>query len=383
MDGEREEERKLRPATEEEKKLLRNSKLVRPATGDEVEAFLVASGAHMSVQAKTAFYAMNPENQYRVMYEGPLTDCSDSTEILYARVQRFMDMENQLKKLANADTTAKEAKKPKQKKTSELAMAIGRALVSTVPPEEVPEGERRFAAPAAGGPPRMEPKAAAPLEGSIKGVGGVIEALQKKYSMQKGERLRVIAETKELWKLEGEKTVPKTQCNQGWKWVLKGVEEAAEREAAERLRKKREAEDRRTKEAQYQNLVEEKLASKDKDGKSAGRKSMKDKSRMRSNSSCRRCSSNSRLLSPSCSRSRSRTKAKHKNQKSKSFQKGKDDRKSSKITNFKHRSSSMSESNSQREPSSSRSKSRKCKGERTRSREPRRQSAIKSKQRKN
>lgn len=394
MDGEREdstlsvivEERKLRPATEEEKKLLRNSKLVRPATGDEVEAFLVASAPHLSVQAKTAFYAMNPENQYRVMYEGPLTECSDSTEILYARVQRFMDMENQLKKLANADTTAKEAKKPKQKKTSELAMAIGRALVSTVPPEEVPEGERRFATPAAGGPPRMEPKAAAPLEGSIKGVGGVIEALQKKYSMQKGERLRVIAETKELWKLEGEKTVPKTQCNQGWKWVLKGAEEAAEREAAERLRKKREAEDRRTQEVQDRNEVEEKLVSKDKDGKSAGRKSMKDKSRMRSSSSSRRCSSNSRLLSPSCSRSRSRTKAKHKKRKSKSFQKGKDNRKSSKMTNLKKarvRSSSMSESNSQRESSSSRSKSRKSNGERTRSRDPRKQPAIKSKQRKN
>eukprot|EP00416_Gambierdiscus_australes_P039083 CAMPEP_0171101696 /NCGR_PEP_ID=MMETSP0766_2-20121228/55730_1 /TAXON_ID=439317 /ORGANISM="Gambierdiscus australes, Strain CAWD 149" /LENGTH=293 /DNA_ID=CAMNT_0011561817 /DNA_START=41 /DNA_END=921 /DNA_ORIENTATION=+ len=224
------------PATEEEKKLLRYAQLVRKATDEEVEAFLAVSGVHMSEKAKTAFYGMTPENQYRVMYEGPLTESKDSTEILYARVQRFMDMENQLKKLANANAEARERdaepRKPKEKKASDLAIAIGKALISTDQPEEVPESERRFAAPAGTVELVQEIKVATPLAGHRKGVGGIIEALQKKYSMQKGDRARVISETKELWKLEGDKTVPKTHCNQGWKWVLHGGDETAKRKSA-------------------------------------------------------------------------------------------------------------------------------------------------------
>mmetsp|Transcript_77496 Transcript_77496/g.230864 ORF Transcript_77496/g.230864 Transcript_77496/m.230864 type:complete len:359 (-) Transcript_77496:116-1192(-) len=220
------------PATEDEKKMLRTAQLVRQATPEEVEAWLTASSTHMSEKAKTAFLAMTPENQYRVMYEGVLTESKDSTEILYARVQRFMDMESQLKKLANAtEARAAEAanRKPKEKKISDLAVAIGKALVSTDLPEEVPESERRCTPVAT--QPAAEPKKAAPLVGGRKGVGGIIEALQKKYGMQRGERARVVAETKELWKLQGEKTVPKTHCSQGWKWVLQGGDEAAKKKA--------------------------------------------------------------------------------------------------------------------------------------------------------
>jgi len=238
------------PATEEEKKLLRSTALARKATEDEVEGWLAASNTHMSEKARTAFHGMTPENQYRVMYEGPLTESRDSTEILYARVQRFMDMESQLKKLANATDEKSEAGNSKKVKASELAVAIGKAIVNPVLPDEVPEHERRFA-PAVGTKMAPEPKAAPPLVGKLKGVGGIIEALQKKYSLQKGDRIKVVAETKELWKLEGEKTVPKTHQGQGWKWVLplgdepakkkpKKAEEPAKPPAGEKARQKSE-----------------------------------------------------------------------------------------------------------------------------------------------
>jgi len=217
-----------RPATEEEKNILRGARLARAASPEEVEAFMAASASHMSDKAKTAFYGMSAEQQYRVMYEGPLTDCHDSTEILYARVQRFMDMENQLKRLANADMSTKD-KSNKERKVSDLALAVGRALVADVPIREVPENERRFAAPAApagnGTPAAVGAvPAVKKLVGKIKGVGGVIEALAKKYSMVKGERVRVAAETKELWKFADDRNVPKTHCNQGWRWVLDNAE---------------------------------------------------------------------------------------------------------------------------------------------------------------
>eukprot|EP00971_Amphidinium_carterae_P219445 4356697-Amphidinium_carterae.2 len=83
--------------------------------------------------------------------------------------------------------------------------------------EEVPESERRCT----GVVTQETVEDTSQLEGSVRGVGGVIEALQKKYGLQKGDRVRVVAETKELWKLEGERTVPKVHGNTGWKWVLK------------------------------------------------------------------------------------------------------------------------------------------------------------------
>lgn len=221
-------------ATEDEKKLLR-TKIARDATPEEVEAFLSASGPHLNDKAKVAFQNMSAENKHRAMHEGPITECRDSLEILYARVQRFLDMEAQLKRLADADTRSA---KPEKKPPSGIAVAMATAFASRCPSEmlEVPASERRFAAPAT-------PAAAqllAPPVGLNKGVGGVIEALQKKYCMQKGERAHVLSETKELWKIEGERTVPKTHCNQGWRWIL---ENPASRQAVqERMRRLEHAE---------------------------------------------------------------------------------------------------------------------------------------------
>merc|ERR1719253_1545078 len=101
--------------------------------------------------------------------------------------------------MANSDPTAVE--KPKEKKISEVARTIAHQMATPIL-EEVPEHERRFGTAAGTGAPVEEPKAEKVLVGTRQGVGGVIEAIQKKYNMQKGQRAKVVAETKELWKME-------------------------------------------------------------------------------------------------------------------------------------------------------------------------------------
>merc|ERR1711862_931123 len=61
-----------------------------------------------------------------------------------------------------------------------------------------------------------------------------------KYNMQKGQRAKVIQETKELWKMEGDLNVPKVHANKGWKWVLQGEAESAKKKAEEQARKAQE-----------------------------------------------------------------------------------------------------------------------------------------------
>merc|ERR1712176_526655 len=109
--------------------------------------------------------------------------------------------------------------------------------------EEVPEHERRFGTAAGASKPVEEPKAEKVLVGTRQGVGGVIEAVQKKYNMQKGQRAKVVAETKELWKMEGDLNVPKVHMNKGWRWVLQGDDQAAKKKAEEQALKKQEKEE--------------------------------------------------------------------------------------------------------------------------------------------
>ena len=65
----------------------------------------------MNEKSRTAFAGMSKQNQFRVISEGPMKECQDSVEILYARVNRFMAMEAELKKLANSDGRATGSRK--------------------------------------------------------------------------------------------------------------------------------------------------------------------------------------------------------------------------------------------------------------------------------
>jgi len=233
------------PASNEEKKILRNF-VAREATPEERDSFLVKNYAHLSDKARGVFMEMSATDQFRVIFDGPMKESRDAVEILYGRVKRFMDMELQIRGLSSRTGKEQEkAKKQPSAKMQELSERIAHSLANPTY-EEVPVNERRCS----GVDQKLEDTKPKVLEGTVKGVGGVIEAMQKKYAMIKGERLRVVNETKDLWKLEGEKTVPKAQVNTGWKWVIKGGEDELKKKADEQARKKAAKEEEARKKAE-------------------------------------------------------------------------------------------------------------------------------------
>lgn len=290
-------------ATDQERSLLRSS-VVREATTEEADAWVSQNIRFLSEKAKNAFVDMNAKDKFRVMSEGSMHECRDSTDILYGRVKRFMDMEAKLRSMANSDPNAVE--KPKEKIISSVARSIAQQM-SMPKLEEVPEHERRTGFAVGTGPPEEAPKAPEkPKVGTRKGVGGVIEALQKKYTMEKGERAKVISETKELWKIEGDRNVPKVHCNTGWKWVLQGDEAAAKKKAEVQAQKQQEKQDAEKKKADEEMRKKgertEETAKKSKDSQVDGHR----KSRRRSSSRS--------AASPSKSRRRSKSLSKRKKQ---------------------------------------------------------------------
>mmetsp|Transcript_21532 Transcript_21532/g.50191 ORF Transcript_21532/g.50191 Transcript_21532/m.50191 type:complete len:359 (-) Transcript_21532:204-1280(-) len=271
------EEVDLVPASAEEKALLKGF-VARDATEEERDGFLQSNVTFLSDKAKRAFMDMSAKDQFRVIADGPMTSSQDSTEILYGRVKRFKDMETQVRNLAHANYDAPKGGKAEER-VSNVSMQIAQAMANPVF-EEVPESERRCT-PAAVAQP-AGPEDNSKLEGDLRGVGGVVEALQKKYGLQKGERVRVVAETKELWKLEGEKTVPKAHSNSGWKWVLKGAEEEAKKKALELARKKmlkEEAKKREEEEKKKREAAEAKRKRKRKKSSGSSEDAKKDKTK--------------------------------------------------------------------------------------------------------
>lgn len=295
-------------ATEDEKDLLRGS-IVRKASQEEADAWVAQNIRFLTQKAQNAFTDMSDEDKFRVMSEGAMTECRDATEILYGRVKRFMDMEAKLKSMANADPSAVE--KSKDKKISTVALSIAHQM-STPKLEEVPENERRTGTVVGTGPAVDVPKAPEKaLVGTRQGVGGVIEALQKKYMMQKGDRAKVVAETKELWKMEGDINVPKTHRNSGWKWVIQGEEAAALKKAEEKARKQREKE-----EADQQKAEEEKRRKEAKRKEEAAPKSRSNAKESKKKKKSRQWSNSRSQSSPSRSRADRKSKEKTNGRKS-------------------------------------------------------------------
>ncbi|CAE8611822.1 unnamed protein product [Polarella glacialis] len=245
-------------ATEEEKSLLRKF-VGRPASEEERDSFLVKNASYLSDRARNVFIDMSPTDQYRVIFEGKMHDCKDATEILYGRVKRFMDMEMKLRSMSHGTGQTEKPKKEMSKRMKEISEQIAHSISNPIY-EEVPEDQRRTS-----GVMQIleeETKPNNTLEGSKKGIGGVIEALQKKYSMFKGERAQVVNETKELWKLSGDKNVIKVHLGTGWKWVMKGEAEKAKKDAEDKAIKKEENRKKREEEDAQQKLQEEEKKSK-------------------------------------------------------------------------------------------------------------------------
>lgn len=251
------------PATEEEKTILRNF-VARDATPEERDSFLVKNYAHLNEKARGVFQEMSATDQYRVIFDGPMKESRDPVEILYGRVKRFLDMELQLRALSGRTGNEKQVavKKQPSKKMQELSAMIAHSLDNPIY-EEVPAHERRCA----GVDQKFEDAKPKVMEGTVKGIGGVIEALQKKYAMHKGERVKVLGEATGLWKVEGERTIPKAQVGTGWKWVIKGAEDEAKKKAEDDAQKKAAKQEAKRKAAEAKKPEEAKEDKTSKDGK--------------------------------------------------------------------------------------------------------------------
>lgn len=229
----------LLPSYQDDRTLLQHY-VARNATPEEADLFIEKNCDFISEKAKRAFLDMSPQDQCRVIQMGPMRPCDNSVEVLYARLKESAEMERQVRTMMPALGASRvKAAMTRNKPSTGIVAAIAQQL-SNPKYDEVPEEQRRCAGKAVDNmEPLLDVKATGSLAGTSQGVGGVIESMGKKYSMQKGERARVIRETRELWVVEGDRSVPKTQKNIGWKWIVQGADQVQKKKQEELERNKR------------------------------------------------------------------------------------------------------------------------------------------------
>merc|ERR1719277_2203752 len=133
------------------------------------------------------------------------------------------------------------------KKVEQPTMFLpGADMNSAISMCEVSASESRFA-PAAGvtpGPAKPKRKEFEEIkEGTVCGVGGVVEITRKKFGQDPGTRLRVVGEKGNLWQCEGGVAIVKFQ-KEGWRWVLRADIAEEQEEARRQKRKKHDAQAR-------------------------------------------------------------------------------------------------------------------------------------------
>jgi len=192
------------------------SKLVKPATAEDVDAFIKANERWLGDEAIQTLKSMSGVDQRRVITAGTMSGCRDPVAVIQTRAKKAREMEMELENLAAGKGSLLKKEKPSQTPQSFDEEAAAMHLYA--PPEEVAANESRFA------PPPLEDSDSA-LVGESPGVGGVVEILKAKYGCSKGQRIRVIGETHALLQFEGGKTAPKNHEDSGWKWVIREEEE--------------------------------------------------------------------------------------------------------------------------------------------------------------
>lgn len=206
------------------------SKLVKPATSEELEAFVKSNDRWLAGEALELLRAMSPVDQRRVISAGTMSGCRDPVAVIQTRVKKARDMELELENLAAGKKPLLHDEKPGLATRSFREEEAAAHLYA--PPEEVCAMESKFASSvdsARGG------GAGQTLMGDAPGVGGVVEMLKAKYGCLKGQRARVIGETQSLLQFEGGKTAPKAHEGSGWKWVIREEEESKQSAAEAQL----------------------------------------------------------------------------------------------------------------------------------------------------
>mmetsp|Transcript_35221 Transcript_35221/g.76934 ORF Transcript_35221/g.76934 Transcript_35221/m.76934 type:complete len:512 (+) Transcript_35221:81-1616(+) len=206
------------------------SRISKPATKEELEAFIRGNERWLKGEAEDILRGMSPVDQKRVISAGTMSGCRDPVAVIQTRAKKARETEMELENLTAGRAVQDAMPEPQMPPPPSFCEAAA-AMHMFAMPEEVSQEESRFA-------PAIEPKKAIemPLMGDERGIGGVVEVLKAKYGCGKGQRLRVIGETGTLLQFEGGKTAPKNHEDKGWKWVMRIEEEAklaAERAAEE------------------------------------------------------------------------------------------------------------------------------------------------------
>eukprot|EP00928_Gymnodinium_smaydae_P094856 TRINITY_DN803_c0_g1_i1.p1 TRINITY_DN803_c0_g1~~TRINITY_DN803_c0_g1_i1.p1 ORF type:complete len:396 (-),score=114.55 TRINITY_DN803_c0_g1_i1:66-1253(-) len=202
------------------------------ASPKDVETFIQENKHELLGDALEIFQKMTPQDQRRVIADGGLRDCKNVVAVIKGRARKAREMEQFLAggKLPGLPVAAPSAPQMPSLFTEEQSVELAKAYMSGTF-TEVDPSERRLGTAAGGATPAASAGAEdEPLEGTVCGVGGVVEVIKAKYGCGGGQRLKVIGQTATIWQCEGGKTVPKAHNNSGWRWVMRG--EAAEKKAA-------------------------------------------------------------------------------------------------------------------------------------------------------
>lgn len=196
------------------------SRIVKPATREELEGFIKANERWLVGEAADILRAMSAVDQRRVMSGGTMSGCRDPVAVIQTRAKKAREMEAELENIAAGRTTtsATGQEPPPPVAPTPVFCEAAAAMHLYAPPEVVTRQASKFAPAACTADEDLN------LVGDEKGIGGVVEMLKAKYGCAKGQRLKVIGETGSLLQFEGGKTAPKNHENTGWKWVVRKEE---------------------------------------------------------------------------------------------------------------------------------------------------------------
>lgn len=206
-------------------------RFAKQGTEDEVAKFITANHKYLDEADIADLKALSPEDRWRVIADGPLALSMDAKAIVEHRARQGRDIENNLVSVFQERAALGGEKRPSGR-AARAATAADPSLAghcaevfTSYVGKEVPEHLRRTAGFAVADA-SFEDKSR--LVGAVKGTGGVVQILKAKYGCSKMEKYRVVGDSggaAGIWKLEGEKCIPKTHLKQGgWKWVLQDEE---------------------------------------------------------------------------------------------------------------------------------------------------------------
>lgn len=231
--------------------------LSKPATKDELDAFVKGNERWLQGEGEKILRAMSPEDQKRIIAAGTMSGCRDPVAVLQTRAKKAREMEMEVVSMESSRQAAPKEEPPQVLPQQHVDESTAMMHI-LAPLEEVSRQESRFASSTG-----KVAEDAASIAGEDCGVGGVVEIVKAKYGCGKGQRFRVIGETSTLLQFEGGKTAPKDHENKGWRWVLREEEEAkllAQRAAEEQRRRAEQAAKEKAAREAAKKLAEEEAA---------------------------------------------------------------------------------------------------------------------------